>query len=153
MFSRILIASIAIAALLPTSLSCSPSQANPSDGPSPLTIGTDGPAPPATIGYTINHFALLVNNLTATRRFYGDILGMRHIFTFQASPTYSVMYMGHAQGGKNGTGYMTGAELFAQKDNIEGLIEFVYLETNNVRNTIPSLPPTPFYLCSNNFRR
>jgi lactoylglutathione lyase len=150
MFSRILIASLAIAVLLPTSLSCSPSQANPSDG---LTIGTDGPAPPATIGYTINHFALLVNNLTATRHFYGDILGMRHIFTFQASPTYSVMYMGHAQGGKNGIGYMTGAELFAQKDNIEGLIEFVYLETNNVRNTTPSFPLTILLVCSNNSRR
>jgi lactoylglutathione lyase len=145
MFSQTLLASFALVALLPFSLTCNPPQIATHGTPSPLTIGSDGPAPPATISYTFNHFALLVNNLTATRHFYGDILGMRHIFTFQAFPTYSVMYMCHVHGGKNGIGHMTGAELFTEKDNIEGLIEFVYLKTNNVR--IPSsLPLPPFCL-------
>jgi lactoylglutathione lyase len=90
-----------------------------------LTTGTDGPADPATIGFTIGHFALLVNDLAATRHFYGDALGLRHIFTYNSSEEYTIMYMGHAQGGKNGTGYQTGEEMFSEVFNMEGLIEFI----------------------------
>ncbi|PVH67322.1 hypothetical protein DL98DRAFT_662678 [Cadophora sp. DSE1049] len=50
-----------------------------------LEIGTDGTANAETIGYTINHFALISNNLTATWEFYGTLLGMRHNFTYSAS--------------------------------------------------------------------
>jgi lactoylglutathione lyase len=36
--------------------------------------------------------------------------------------------MGYSHGGKNGTGFQTGSELFNEKNNIEGLIEFLYVE-------------------------
>ncbi|KAK5047300.1 hypothetical protein LTR84_006822 [Exophiala bonariae] len=91
-----------------------------------MTIGTDGLAPPETLGYAINHFSLIVSNLTASKEFYGNVLGMRHMFTAQLSPHYSVTYMGHAHGGRNGTGYQTGAELLREKNNANGMIEFQY---------------------------
>lgn len=92
-----------------------------------LAIGTDCPADPATTGYTLNHIALIVNNITATRTFYGDVLGMRHIFTFHASDKYDITYMGYSHGGKNGTGFQTGQQLYDEKTNIEGLMEFLSL--------------------------
>lgn len=98
----------------------------PTDPNSPLILGTDGPADPATTGYTLNHLGLIISNATATLHFYGKILGMRHIFTFHASPAYSIIYMSYSHGGKNGTAYQTGAELYSQKTNSEGLIEFIY---------------------------
>jgi lactoylglutathione lyase len=52
---------------------------------------------------------------------------MRHIFTAQLSPTYSITYMGHSQGGRNGTSYQSGPELLRDKNNLAGLIEFDYL--------------------------
>ena len=101
------------------------------DGSSPFTIGSDGPADPATIGYAMNHFSLIVNDLDATMHFYGKVLGMRHIFTYQASPAYIIAYMGYSHGGKNGTGYQTGQELYAERSNVEGLIEFLYLKDSD----------------------
>jgi lactoylglutathione lyase len=89
-----------------------------------FALGEDGPAPPATLGFTINHFGLNVNDLDKMMDFYGNIIGMRHIFTYNASATYTVAYMGFSHGGKNGTGYQTGEEMFREKNNIEGLIEF-----------------------------
>jgi lactoylglutathione lyase len=65
-----------------------------------VTVGTDLPADIATRGYTINHTALLVRNLTETKHFYGDVLGMRHLITFNVSASYTVMVMAHSQGGK-----------------------------------------------------
>ncbi|KAI1844486.1 hypothetical protein JX265_010019 [Neoarthrinium moseri] len=94
-------------------------------------IGNDPPADPATIGYTINHFSLVANNITASVDFYGRILGMRHVFTFHASPEYQVTYLGHSQGGKNGTGYQTGEELLREKTNTGGLIELLYFKGTN----------------------
>lgn len=104
-------------------------------------VGTDGPADPATTGYTMNHFAMIVNDINATRHFYGDILGMRHIFTFQATPDYSITYMGYPSGVKNGTGYQTGEEMLAEKNNREGLVEFLYLNKGN-SNEFGKVPPT-----------
>lgn len=98
------------------------------DGGGAFQIGNDGPADPATLGYTLNHFSLLVNDMVATKQFYGEVLGMREIFTFHASSDYEIMYMGYSHGGKNGTGYQTGEELYAEKTNIEGLIEFLSLK-------------------------
>jgi lactoylglutathione lyase len=91
-----------------------------------MTIGDDGPADQETIGYNLNHLSLIVHNLTASMEFYGNVLGMRHLFTAQLTPSYSVTYMGHAHGGKNGTGYQTGAELLREKNNAAGLLEFQY---------------------------
>lgn len=87
--------------------------------------GNDGPADPATLGYTLNHHALLVSNLTTTRDFYGDVLGMRHIFTFELNPNWSLMFMGHAQGGKNGTGFQDATTMELERGNREGLLEFL----------------------------
>ncbi|KAH9219610.1 hypothetical protein DL95DRAFT_483824 [Leptodontidium sp. 2 PMI_412] len=87
--------------------------------------GNDGPADAATAGFVINHFSLIVNDLAESRYFYGEILGMRHMFTYEASANLSFMYMSLAHGGKNGTGYQTGAELTREKNNSEGLIEFI----------------------------
>jgi lactoylglutathione lyase len=50
------------------------------------------------------------------------------MFTIQLSPHYSVTYMGHAQGGRNGTGFQTGEELLRNKNNAAGLLEFQYLD-------------------------
>jgi lactoylglutathione lyase len=91
-----------------------------------LTVGKDGPADQETIGYSLNHLSLIVSNLSASIEFYGNVLGMRHIFTAQLSPSYSVTYMGHAHGGKNGTGYQTGEELLREKNNAAGMLEFQY---------------------------
>jgi lactoylglutathione lyase len=91
-----------------------------------LTVGKDGPADQETIGYSLNHLSLIVSNLTASIDFYGNVLGMRHIFTAQLSPSCSITYMGHAHGGKNGTGYQTGEELLREKNNAAGMLEFQY---------------------------
>lgn len=93
-------------------------------------LGDDGPAHPETLGYTLNHFGLAVNDMPAMKHFYGEVLGMRTIFTFQASPEYEIVYMGYSHGGKNGTGYQTGPELFTQKTNIEGLLELTSFKSN-----------------------
>jgi lactoylglutathione lyase len=93
-----------------------------------LTVGTDDPADPTTVGFTVGHFALLVNTLDVTRQFYGEIHGRRHIFTYDGSADYTIMFMGHAQGGKNSTGFSTGEEQFSGVYKMEGLMESLSLE-------------------------
>lgn len=93
--------------------------------PFTYTPGDDPPADPATKSYFINHVNLLVNNITASRQWYSDVFGMRHVFTFDLSPEYSIMYMAHSQGGRNGSGYQTGAEMIRDKNNMAGMMEFV----------------------------
>ncbi|KAJ5090366.1 Glyoxalase/Bleomycin resistance protein/Dihydroxybiphenyl dioxygenase [Penicillium argentinense] len=101
--------------------SCAPT----GDPNSPIVPGTDGPAPAATLGYAINHFGLTTTNLKAMKHFYGDILGMRLLFDAHVTPEYTVTYLGYAQGGRNGTGFQTGAELARDKNNLSGLLELV----------------------------
>ena len=113
---------------------------NHDDSTDAFILGNDGPADPATIGYTINHFGLLVNNITASMHFYGEVLGMRHVFTYHASSAYAIAYLGHSQGGKNGTGYQSGAELYAQKTNTAGLLELMYLK--DVNDAFPRFTPS-----------
>lgn len=91
-----------------------------------LTMGTDGPADTATLGYNINHIGLNVNDLDAAMHFYGKVLGMRHIFTYAASPILDIVYPGSSSGGKNGTGFQTAEELYKQQHNIQGLVELLY---------------------------
>jgi lactoylglutathione lyase len=123
---RPLISALLASLLVPSTLGCLPPIKRRSSSAYPdLTVGSDGPADPATLGFMIGHFALLVNDLAATQRFYGDALGMRHIFTYNSSEEYTIMYMGHSQGGKNGTGYQTGDDMFSEVYNMEGLIEFI----------------------------
>ncbi|OQE45904.1 hypothetical protein PENCOP_c001G08290 [Penicillium coprophilum] len=99
----------------------------------PFTIGTDGPAPEATRGFALNHIGLLTINLSAMKHFYGTILGMRTIFDAQVTPEYTVTYMGYAQGGRNGTGFQTGAEMTAAKNNMYGLLELVQFNVSDDR--------------------
>ncbi|KAF2496489.1 hypothetical protein BU16DRAFT_561304 [Lophium mytilinum] len=126
-FSTLLSLLGTFSALFALSFSCVPPQAR---GQSPVTIGTDGPADPATVGFNLNHIAIQISNITASRKFYGEVLGLRHIFTFEASEDFAVVYMGHAQGGRNGTGYQTGAEMARDQWNSEGLLELVWSSQN-----------------------
>ncbi|CAG8952863.1 hypothetical protein HYFRA_00007577 [Hymenoscyphus fraxineus] len=122
-----LIAVLLLPFLTSLTIACPPVHSQPTNstaGYPKLTPGTDGPADSATTQYQFNHVALLVKDLTETRKFYGDILGMRMIFLYEETEDYSIMYMAHSQGGKNGTGYQTGAEMIAEKNNMQGLIEF-----------------------------
>ncbi|KAF2650384.1 Glyoxalase/Bleomycin resistance protein/Dihydroxybiphenyl dioxygenase [Lophiostoma macrostomum CBS 122681] len=86
--------------------------------------GNDSRADPATEGYFINHVALLISDVNATREWYSTVLGMRHVFTFDLAEKYVIMYMAHAQGGRNGTGFQTGEELVRDKNNLAGLVEY-----------------------------
>lgn len=74
--------------------------ANAQQLPPGMAIGVDGPADQATTGFWTNHIGLNVRNLTASKHFYGTILGMRHIFTIQYTPSFSLTYMGFSQVGK-----------------------------------------------------
>lgn len=145
-------------AFFPLALSCNlPAQSNSSTTlPFNITHGIDGPADPATASYFINHVGFVVSNLTATRDWYGEVLGMRHVFTVDLSSEYSskftvfgkgngtvlkncvnfevVMYMAHSQAGRNGRGYQTGAELERNKNNLGGLVEFVYYKVRPTWN-------------------
>ena len=114
---------LALHSYIPTVQSCG----NQNASAEPFELGNDPPADPATLGYTLNHFGLLVNNITASMHFYGEILGMRHIFTYRASSAYEIVYMGYSHGGRNGTGYQTGEELYTEKTNTDGLLELQYL--------------------------
>ncbi|KAJ5690042.1 Glyoxalase/Bleomycin resistance protein/Dihydroxybiphenyl dioxygenase [Penicillium macrosclerotiorum] len=102
--------------------------ANPNN---PFVIGDDGAAPLATLGYAINHFGLLTSNLKGMKQFYGDILGMRLLFDAHVTPEYTVTYLGYAQGGRNGTGFQTGEELFRDKNNLYGLLELVQFNVSD----------------------
>ncbi|KAJ5096994.1 Glyoxalase/Bleomycin resistance protein/Dihydroxybiphenyl dioxygenase [Penicillium angulare] len=107
--------------------SCAPS----GDGDGVFVFGNDGPAPAATLGYAINHFGLTTTNLENMKHFYGNILGMRLLFDAHVTPEYSVTYLGYAQGGRNGTGFQTGPELAAAKNNLYGLIELVQFNVSS----------------------
>lgn len=100
----------------------------------------DGPADAATVGYNINHFDLNVYDLDVSMHFYGKILGMRNIFTYEVSPVLELVYLGYSVGGKNGTGFQTAEELYRQKDNTAGLVELLHRKDCNSANPKPRLP-------------
>jgi lactoylglutathione lyase len=115
-----------------TTNACNPTRRDidPADA---FTIGTGGPAPAATLGFAMNHIGLLTTNLTGMKHFYGDILGMRLLFDAHVTPEYTVTYMGYAQGGRNGTGFQSGAELAAAKNNLWGLLELQQFNVSDDR--------------------
>ena len=81
---------IASALLSPLSLACPPlAKRQSSDA---FVLGDDGPADPATLGFVMNHMALVVNDMEAMMHFYGKVLGMRHIFTYHATPKFDIVY-------------------------------------------------------------
>ncbi|KAI3338687.1 hypothetical protein F4824DRAFT_458526 [Ustulina deusta] len=53
---------------------------------------------------------------------------MRIISTIQVTKHFSSTYLGYSFAGKNGTGYMTSAELYQQQRNTQGLLELLYLD-------------------------
>lgn len=96
--------------------------------PPGVIIGSDGPADEETQGFYIYHAGLNVCNLTASMELYGKVLGMRHMFTLQYTPNFSMAYMGFSQGRRNGTGYQTGPELLRDKNNRGGMVKLFYFD-------------------------
>lgn len=102
--------------------------------PPGMTVGSDGPADGATRGYWVNHVGFNVHNLTESKDFYGNVLGLREIFTIQYTPNFSMTYMGYPQGGRNGTGFQTGEQMLRDKNQMGGLVKLFYFA---VPDTLP----------------
>lgn len=103
------------------------------EGANTFVIGNDGPAPLPTLGFAMNHIGLLTTNLAAMKSFYGEILGMRLLFDAHITPEYTVTYLGYSQGGRNGTGFQSGTELAAAKNNLYGLLELQQFNVSDDR--------------------
>ena len=132
--------------LLPNLASSCAIHARQADGSAPpITIGTDGPADPATIGYAINHIALNVVNFDKMYDFYNNVLGMRHIYTLEPTPDYSIVYLGYSRGGLNGTGFQTGEELFSERANTQSQLELLYFKPKLNETLEPSTIKTSTY--------
>jgi lactoylglutathione lyase len=69
--------------------------------------------------------------LTKSIEFYTKVLGFRELFTLPATEHMKIAYLGHAQGGRNGTGYQKTEELNREKNNNAGLIEMIELNVPN----------------------
>jgi lactoylglutathione lyase len=125
---------LSVLQILPGTSACAPVRrqagADSANSTYPYAIlGPDVPADPATTGYFINHFSLNVRNVTESIKFYNEAFGLRHIFTQYLSPRLSVTYIGHSYGGRNGSAFQTSAELNAQKNTIQGLIELFQFDS------------------------
>ncbi|KEF54930.1 uncharacterized protein A1O9_09373 [Exophiala aquamarina CBS 119918] len=94
--------------------------------PPGMTVGSDGPADEATRGYWVNHVGFNVRNLTESKNFYGNVLGLREIFTIQYTPNFSMTYLGYPQGGRNGSGFQSGEEMLRDKNQMGGLVKLFY---------------------------
>ena len=114
--------------LFASSLACNHEIAARQEGnaslPFTYTPGDDPPADTDTVSYFVNHVGINVANLTRTSEWYSRVVGMRHVFTIDLEGGFSFMYMAHSQGGRNGTGFQTGAEMQRDKNNMAGMIEF-----------------------------
>ena len=84
------------------------------------------------MGYLNNHFSFTVRDLNASLTFYNCVLGFRTLMTLQATPHFHVAYLGHAHGGRNGTGYQTAAEMLREKNNAGGMIELMYFDVGKM---------------------
>jgi lactoylglutathione lyase len=139
---------LGIAALLiPAVSACGPlprdagSGSGSGSGEYPITtLGPEG-SDPDTTGYSVSHVAFNVRNLTRSLEFYTSVFGLRHMYTVQMTKSYSVTYMAHSSGGKNGTGYQTTEELIRHQHNSQGLVELLYFDVPD--NDIPSSSDTP----------
>lgn len=115
-------------AIAPRSSAATNDTQQPPSPPAAPILGSDEPSPLATTGYFLTHLSLNVRNMTASIDFYTSVLGFREIFSLPASEHLTVSYLGHAQGGRNGTGYQTSAELARDMSNLSGLIEMLCLD-------------------------
>ncbi|KAL6923878.1 hypothetical protein FSST1_001152 [Fusarium sambucinum] len=78
--------------------------------------------------YLSQSYGYNTRNLTVSIEFYTELLGFRKLLTLQITKTYSITYVAHAQGGKNGTGYQTTLEMNREKNNAQGLLEICYVD-------------------------
>ena len=115
------------------------------DMPPGVTIGSDGYPDPVTLGHFFVHTAVHVRDMAAARRFYGDMLGMRHVASVETPERdFAITMMGHGQGGRNGTGFMTGPEFVLETTNLAGLIELIYSREWSVSDPWCSFHPLRF---------
>jgi lactoylglutathione lyase len=148
-FNMVSASFITAAPLLATLASaCLPPTTPPSNGTQPQypypIVGSDEPADIATTSYFSNHLSLNVHNLTRSLEFYNRVFGLRELFTLRVSEHYSIAYMAHQHGGKNGTGYQTTAELLREQRNAQGLIELVHVDVSTNSITSSSQRPNTF---------
>jgi len=66
--------------------------------------------------------------MTETVNFYHDAFGYRLLFNLHISENCALSYIGHANGGRNGSGYQTATEMSQERNNREGLIELIELK-------------------------
>lgn len=128
-----LVATLYAASLVPQALTCGGLHARQEnvtdDSGFPYVIpGDDTPSDPVSVGNFVNHLGLNVRNATASIEWYTRAFGMRHMFTEQVSEHFSISFMAHSQGGRNGSGYQTTEELLRDQRNNVGLLELVALE-------------------------
>jgi lactoylglutathione lyase len=69
--------------------------------------GDDKSAVFVTTGHFTNHLCINVRNATESINWYNKAFGLRLMFTLHVSEHFSISYMGHSPGGRNGTGYQT----------------------------------------------
>ncbi|KAF1975004.1 hypothetical protein BU23DRAFT_441469, partial [Bimuria novae-zelandiae CBS 107.79] len=83
--------------------------------------------------YSISHLSLVTSNLTRAIAFYEQGLGLQHIFTYNPIPKYHIAYLGH-----NTANFTSCAEFTQRKNEVKGLVEFIYLEgaTNKPLSTM-----------------
>lgn len=112
-------------------MACSPPKPRDTNSTSEYPYVTTGPedaSDPATTGYFVNHVDLNVNNITRSVEFYTKVFGMRKMFTYHLTEHFSITYLAHSGGGKNGTAYQTTEELIRFKNNDAGKLELVSLD-------------------------
>jgi len=102
-------------------------------------FGPDEYPPLPTVGFKFNHFSIIVGDLAASMHFYTTVLGMRELFTYHATDYFKLAYLGYPSGGHNGTGYQSPLEMLRDKNNMQGLVEFLYYAPN-ATDPSPKLP-------------
>lgn len=101
-----------------------------------FTFGTDPPASSATKGYNLNHTCLIVNDLEASRHFYGTILGMREISHTQFTEDFSGTYFGYPSCPDQ---HETGKEMWETARNRSGLLQLLHMRSA----AVPRAPGGP----------
>ncbi|KEF54929.1 uncharacterized protein A1O9_09372 [Exophiala aquamarina CBS 119918] len=93
--------------------------------------GDEAPSDPTTVAYFMNHISINVRDMTESINWYREAFGFRLLFNLHVSENFAIAYIGHAHGGRNGSGYQTSEEMNREKNNGEGLIELIELKYPN----------------------